>query len=305
MAKLGVKAQAPIRLVNLSIDDKAADDYKVTATCTTLSGENFQVKSKYIVGRDGGSSAVRKLAGIPFDGSDKEDHLVRIDGIVKTSIPDSRLGFGAFESKTHGHVLWVAIDHGATRIDYVLSPEMYAKYGRHMSQADAIKEAQAAVAPFELQFEQVNWHTVYGVKQHVAGRLQDRDRVLLAGDAAHTHSSGSAQEINTGTHDVVNLGWRLAGVVNGWYRPEVLANYSNKRKAVAQQLIDNNKIISALMSGHKSLGLGITYPENLLNDVSGSSPPIGSLPGHRAPDALIQKPGFGPTAGAAVLGDEI
>ena len=117
----------------------------------------------------------------------------------------------------------------------------------------------------------------------------------------------------------VNLGWRLAGVVNGWYRPEVLANYSDERKAVAQQLIDNDKIISALMSGHKpekyknrsedvmvllddamremwpfSLGLGITYPENLLNDVSGSSPPIGPLPGHRAPDTLIQKPGFGP-----------
>ena len=106
-------------------------------------------------------------------------------------MPEARVGLGAIESKTHGNVLWVALDHGATRIGYVLSPEMYAKYGRHMSKEDAVKEAKAAVAPFEIEFENVEWHTVYGVKQHVAARLQDRERILLAGDAAHTYDTAS------------------------------------------------------------------------------------------------------------------
>lgn len=251
IAEYGSTVHAPVRLVELALDENAADDWKATATCSTLDGKTFQVKAKYVVGCDGGSSAVRKLAGIPFEGEDKEDHWVRIDGIVKTNMPDSRIGFAAIESKTHGNVLWVALDHGATRIGYVLTPEMYAKYGRKMSQEDAVKEAKVAMAPFEVEFETVDWHTVYGVKQHVAARLQDRERIFLAGDAAHTHSSGSAQGMNTGTHDAVSLGWRLAGLLNGWYKPEVLATYTTERKAAAETLIENDKIISGLISGHK------------------------------------------------------
>lgn len=92
---------------------------------------------------------------------------------------------------------------------------------------------------------------VYGIQQHVAETLVDRGRVILAGDAAHTHSSGTAQGMNTGMHDVSNLGWRLAGEINGWYRHGVLQNYSDERHAVAEQLIKNDKTISMLMSGVK------------------------------------------------------
>ena len=194
---------------------------------------------------------------------------------------------------------------------------MYTKYGKNMSKEDAIKEAKAAVAPFELEFEQVDWHTVYGIKQKVAERFQDRERILLAGDAGHTHSSGGAQGMNTGVHDATSLGWRLAGVINGWYKPSVLANYSEERRAIAQQLIENDKSMSALVSGKRpsryanrmedtfrllgefmvetaafSMGLGIEYPQNLLNDFDGSFPPLGPVPGQRAPDVLVHKHGF-------------
>jgi phenol 2-monooxygenase len=315
--ELGRKVEAPVKLVDFVLDENARDDWKVTATCARLDGSWYKVKAKYIIGCDGGSSAVRRIAEIPMLGEDKEDHWVRIDGIVKTDVPDSRLGFAAIESKTHGHVLWVALDHGATRIGYVLTPAMYKKYGRSMSKEDAVKEAQAAVAPFKVEFLEVHWHTVYGVKQHVAARLHDRERILLAGDAAHTHSSGSAQGMNTGTHDAVNLGWRLAGVINGWYKPEILGNYSDERKAAAQQLIDNDKIVSALISGHKPekykdrpedtntlfdealneqhpfmFGLGIEYKASILNDAQNSYPPIAAIPGQRAPDVLVWKNGF-------------
>ncbi|KAK3618892.1 hypothetical protein LTR56_024363 [Elasticomyces elasticus] len=218
--ELGGTVHALVRLVDMLLDENAEDEWKVTVTCADFAGETHRVRAKYVVGCDGGSSEVRRLAGIPFEGEDKEDH-------------------------------WVALDHGATRIGYALSPALFAKYGRKMSQEDAVKEAKAAMTPFEVEFETVDWHTVYGVKQHVAARLQDRERILLAGDAAHTHSSGSAQGMNTGTHDAVSLGWRLAGVLNGWYKPGVLASYSTERKVAADTLIANDRVISALISGHK------------------------------------------------------
>ena len=109
VAKLGSKVQAPVKLVDFALDEKAAHDYKVTSTCATPDGKTFTVRSRYIIGCDGGKSVVRTIAGIPGVGEEKEDHWVRIDGVVKTNMPDSRVGFGAVETKTHGHTLWVRL----------------------------------------------------------------------------------------------------------------------------------------------------------------------------------------------------
>lgn len=69
-----------------------------------------------------------------------------------------------------------------------MTKELFEKYGYGMTQEQAVYEAQLRVAPFELEFFQVDWHTVYGIQQRVTERLVDRERIILAGDAAHTHS---------------------------------------------------------------------------------------------------------------------
>lgn len=55
-------------------------------------------------------------------------------------------------------------------------------------------------------------------------------RVFLAGDAAHAMSPSGAQGLNTGIQDAVNLGWKLAGVVRGDYRPDLLDSYDTERR---------------------------------------------------------------------------
>lgn len=156
---------------------------------------------------------------------------------------------------------------------------------------------------------------MYSVKQRVAEEFLARGCVLLAGDAAHQHSSGSAQGMNTGVHDAVCLAWRLAGFLKGWYNAEVLETYHTERHATADYLINLDKTSSALISGHKPdklkdsplsirelmdkyvsseaafiFGMGVSYAQNLLN------PPtvpydLHIKPGHRPPDAKIKKPG--------------
>lgn len=139
------------------------------------------------------------------------------------------------------------------------------------------------------------------------------DRVLLAGDACHTHSSGAAQGMNTGVHDAVNLAWKLGGVVKGWYGAEVLQTYEDERRPAAQHLIELDKAFSATISGsipenYKdspldanelftklfdetilfNIGLGISYGENAIN----KAPSTGMISaGRRGPDALIMAPG--------------
>jgi phenol 2-monooxygenase len=121
---------------------------------------------------------------------------------------------------------------------------------------------------------------------------------------------------NTGVHDAVNLAWKLGGVLNNWYKPDVLQTYSPERRAVAQQLIKLDKTISTLISGHIpdsytgnarggdvnsilldvvesssefTIGLGVSYePDGFLNKPFGVS---SVRAGRRSPDVLVWKPG--------------
>jgi phenol 2-monooxygenase len=76
-------------------------------------------------------------------------------------MPDADLGFASIESKSHGNVLWVQLDHGVKRIGFAMVKEMLAKYGERLTEGDAKREAVKAMEPFSLQFDSVDWWTLY------------------------------------------------------------------------------------------------------------------------------------------------
>jgi phenol 2-monooxygenase len=217
-----------------------------------MTGEEQTIMCKYLVGVDGGRSFVRRALDIPFDGSTTEDKWVRIDGMIETNMPKSRV-YGAIESPTHGNVLWAALDHGATRIGFAFTAERQKKYPE-FNEAAAVAEAIASVKPFTLKFKQVDWFTVYSVGQRVARNFFAKDCVFLAGDACHTHSSGAAQGMNTGIHDACNLGWKLSMVLDGLTHPSLLDTYESERLPNVQKLINYDKDISRLMTMQLPLG---------------------------------------------------
>ncbi|PYI07026.1 pentachlorophenol 4-monooxygenase [Aspergillus sclerotiicarbonarius CBS 121057] len=262
---------------------------------------------------DGGHSLVRRLANIASEGDRTEFKWVRIDGHFRTNMPDADLGFASIESESHGNVLWVQMDHGVKRIGFAMTEEMLAKYGDNLTLEDAKAEAVKSMAPFTLEFDSITWWTLYSIGQRVAETFVKNDRVILAGDACHTHSSGAAQGMNTGVHDSVNLSWKLAGLIKGWYTPEVLRTYDTERRPAAQHLIHLDKTFSASISGkvpdsYKGqnitadelftktfddnvqfhIGLGIHYDENIIN-----RPSLATMitAGWRAPDATVYAPG--------------
>jgi len=273
--------------------------------------------SKYLVGADGGRSTIRTLSKIPFPGTLSPHKWVRLDAVIKTDLPSSRCTAVAVESKEHGNVLWLPVDNGRTRIGFVCKDELYGTDGKGVTAEIIMEEARKALLPNSLEFEQLDWWTVYAIGQRVAERFRDGP-IILAGDAAHTHSSGAAQGMNTGIHDATNLGWKLAGVVKGWYKEEILDTYASERRASAQRLIELDRDVAALISGKIpdhfnapanadvneyldkvfcesagfTVGLGISYTENLLN----RGGPWRSLPssipvGHRGPDASVFRQG--------------
>jgi phenol 2-monooxygenase len=151
------------------------------------------------------------------------------------------------------------------------------------------------------------------VRQGIVDNFYVHDSVLLAGDSCHTHSSSAAQGLNTGIGDAINLGWKLGGVIKGWYDASVLQTYHTERRSVAEELIRldkwystliNNKIPTDLIgvstdpnvvlsealerSMQFTIGLGIGYDLGLFS----KSPTMGQVEaGLRAPDALVYRPG--------------
>ncbi|KAI0198255.1 FAD binding domain-containing protein [Astrocystis sublimbata] len=321
LKKLGVEVEAPVELVGVDVDETASfNDHSITAT-VKYGGDDEARKTihcRCLIGADGGRSSVRRLLGIPFEGSTSEDRWVRIDGHVKTNMPKPRT-YCSIESPTHGNVLWVGLDRGATRIGYAFTDDRANSYADFDEKA-AIAEAVAAVKPFTLDFEKVDWWTIYTVGQRVAKHFSVHNRVFLVGDACHTHSSGAAQGMNTGIHDAVNLCWKLSYVLRGLASPELLKTYEMERRPNVLKLIQYDADISRLMTnrlpenwqgdpnanvnevlgvimeqaGTFSSGLGISYEPRADNPLvrGGRWSRIGNVrPGERALDIPLLRPG--------------
>jgi len=89
---VGASYYQAIQCIDFQVDESAPlDSYAVTSAFTDKRTERtFHLKSKYLIGADGGRSFVRGHAGIPFDGDTTEDQWIRIDGLVETDMPLNR-----------------------------------------------------------------------------------------------------------------------------------------------------------------------------------------------------------------------
>lgn len=294
-----------------------ATDHKVEAIINTgHDSDTGTIRCRYLIGADGGRSTVRSLAGIPFEGGTSNRHFIRIDGIVETDMPDARQTNIAIQSHSHGNVLWACLDQCITRIGFSLPEHLYETLGASISEDDVICEAKKALEPFTLDFTRIDWWTAYSVGQRLAADFCAHDRVFIAGDAAHTHSSAAAQGLNVGLHDAVNLSWKLAGHAKGWYADAVLESYTKERRPAAAAIIeqdklvsvlhagempqqykddpdaDRNKILASLMKQNSRMITGISISYAADNPTLLEFPNVKVSAGGRAPDALVQRPGM-------------
>lgn len=87
------------------------------------------------------------------------------------------------------------------------------------------------------------------IGQRVGSRFSAHERIFLAGDAVHTHSPKAGQGMNVSMQDCFNLGWKIAGVVNGTLQRSILKTYQSERRRIAQDLIEFDHRFSRLFSG--------------------------------------------------------
>ncbi len=195
------------------------------------------MRTKYLVGCDGGRSLIRKAAGIDFPGWDPTtSHLIAEVEIAKE--PE----WGIRHDAIGIHGLSRLEDGGPVR---VMVTEQHVGSTSEPTLRD-LREALIAV-----------FGTDYGIHSPTSiSRFTDmtrqaasyrKGRVLLAGDAAHVHYPVGGQGLNIGVQDAVNLGWKLAQVVKQTSPESLLDTYHAERHPVGARVLRNTMAQVALM----------------------------------------------------------
>ena len=197
------------------------------------------LRAEYLVGCDGGRSLVRKAAGIEFPGWDPTTSSLIAEvemaqepeewGIHRDALGQHALGRVDYEIRD-GEVVYA--DSGPVG---VMVTEAHVEATTEPTLRD-LSEALIAVYGTDYGIHSPTWISRFTDMTRQAAAYRDR-RVLLAGDAAHVHAPDGAQGLQIGVHDAVNLGWKLAQVVNRTSPESLLDTYHAERHPVAARVL--------------------------------------------------------------------
>ncbi|MDF1604233.1 FAD-dependent monooxygenase [Nocardioides sp. YIM 152315] len=237
----------------------AQHDGSVTVEVRGREG-SYEVAARFLVGCDGGRSRVRELSGIPFPGT----AFPEIERLASVTVPDSVtvLDDGSLDVRDVGVIpfgytatergVFACSGSGDTMGVYTAEVEV-TEYDDDVPMTVAELSASVSrVLGLDLPLGEPRRMTRFGYSAKQADAYRDR-RVFLAGDAAHLFPSGGVA-INAGMLDAANLGWKLAGSVQGWAPPGLLDTYSDERRAAAERTLLHTRAQVALRRGHGPAG---------------------------------------------------
>jgi 3-(3-hydroxy-phenyl)propionate hydroxylase len=185
------------------------------------------LRAQYLVGCDGGRSLIRKEAGIEFPGWDATKSNL-IAEVEMTEEPPQGVRHDA--SGVHGvH----RMEDGKTM--RVVVTEQRLGPSSEPSLRD-LSEALTTVYGTDFGPHNPTWISRFTDMTRQAAAYRD-GRVLLAGDAAHVHYPAGGQGLSLGVQDAVNLGWKLAQVVDGTSPETLLDTYQEERHPVAARAL--------------------------------------------------------------------
>ncbi|MGQ4366008.1 rifampin monooxygenase [Streptomyces sp. SAS_272] len=233
--ELGVEIRRGCELVGLS-----QDEHGVTAELA----DGTRLRSRYLVGCDGGRSTVRKLLGVGFPG--EPSRVETLLGEVEVTVsPDTLNAVMAEVRKTHKRFGAMPLGDGVYRL--VAPAEGVAEDRTVPPTLDELKRQVRKLAGTDFGVHSPRWLSRFGDATRLAERYRT-GRVLLAGDAAHIHPPTGGQGLNLGIQDAFNLGWKLAAEVNGWAPEGLLDSYHTERRPVAADVLDSTRAQMELMS---------------------------------------------------------
>jgi 2-polyprenyl-6-methoxyphenol hydroxylase-like FAD-dependent oxidoreductase len=223
-AELGVQVRWDSEVCGVSQDD---------GSVTVRLQDGSSVHADYLVGCDGGRSAVRRLAGIGFSGTGPTVNSMLAD-VLLTEDP----GPIFMARRPGGDFTILQLEPGYHR---VITNQYDAPVDRDLPlDFETVRATFVSLAGKDFGMHSPLWVSRYNDAARLADTYRS-GRVFLAGDAAHIHWPAGGQGLNTGVQDAMNLGWKLALALEGVAGAELLDSYEVERRPVAQRVLDNTR----------------------------------------------------------------
>lgn len=234
--ELGVEMRRGCEVVGVTQSEDGGEDGDGAGVSVELA-DGTRLRSRYLVGADGGRSTVRKLIGVDFPGeaATVETLLAEmevtadaetIDAAVK-EVNKTQLRFAVKPTKSG--LCRVIVPADGVAEDRATEPTI-----------EDFRKQLRAYAGTDFGVHSPRWMSRFGDATRQAERYRV-GRVFLAGDSAHIHPPTGGQGLNLGVQDAFNLGWKLAAAVNGWAPEGLLDSYETERHPVAARVIDNTR----------------------------------------------------------------
>ena len=234
--KVGVKIERGLGFLSMVQTGQG-----VLATLERMDGTREEVNASYVVGCDGSRSAVRQAAGLEFNGGGYGQSWLLADVVLDPALDPNWLhGFTSID----GPIFFFPLPNHIWRI------VLLRKRGENATTEVSMHEIVETLEKNHfghLRARDPSWLAGFGIQHRRTVHIR-MGRVFLCGDAAHVHSPAGGQGMNMGLGDAFNLGWKLAHVIHGNSREEILDSYEEERMPVIDGVMRMTDQMTKLIS---------------------------------------------------------
>ena len=240
----------------------------------------------WVVGADGAGSTVRKAAGIGFPGTDADTWAYL--GDLYADAPPAP-GFGVQNER--GALIVAPLPGGLLRFTGFDPRDQ--ESGRRDLTLEELRETTTRIGGTGFGLRDPAWLSRFGNATRVAAEYR-RGRVLLAGDAAHMHFPAGGVGLNLGLQDAMNLGWKLAAVVQKRADATLLDSYHAERHPWAEDVAEHTLAQTALITATTPTGQAL---RSLFSNLIGTLPDLSLALARRLSALDVHYPGARPLTG--------
>jgi 2-polyprenyl-6-methoxyphenol hydroxylase-like FAD-dependent oxidoreductase len=217
------------------------DDDAVRVSMVDDRGRRSVISAAYVLGCDGPRSVVREAIGAAYVG----ERALRPNFGMVFHAP------GLLSRNVHGPAVqyWILNRAAPSLMGPIDRCGTWWIIAFGVDRATGERDAQAIIdgaAGMSVDATVLS-HDPWTARMQLADRARDR-RVFLAGDAAHLNPPFGGHGLNTGIGDAVDLGWKLAAVLQGWGGPRLLDSYEAERRPIQTRVISaaaaNNRVLA-------------------------------------------------------------